>query len=93
MRPNDTYDHFASEFDYPIDRDDVIDATGETAIAAPTGDPESIADVLGRAEQSTYDSPQALYETFLACLGEQHIGRKFYDDRGANFDIGDCGAI
>jgi hypothetical protein len=93
MRPTDTYDHFESTFEYPIDRDDVIDATGETYIPAPTGDSESIADVLGRSEQSTYDSPQALYETFLACLGEQYIGRKFYDDRGSNFGIGGGGAI
>ncbi|MDY6819897.1 MAG: hypothetical protein SVG88_14650 [Halobacteriales archaeon] len=84
MRPNDAYEHFETEFSYPITRTDVINATDDTTIHAPTGTSDSIGDVIARTETTTFRSPQELYETFLANLGEQYIGRKFYDDRSCN---------
>lgn len=82
MRPNDAYDRFESEFSYPIARDEIIDAIGDTTVQAPMGTPESVAEVLERTETPTFDSPQELRETFLANLCDQYVGRKFYDDRG-----------
>ncbi|MFB6219615.1 MAG: hypothetical protein ABEH77_10670 [Halobacteriaceae archaeon] len=89
MRPNDTYDHFEAEFSYPIDREDVIEAVGETALTPPRGAPESIGEVLGRAEATTFHCPRELFETLTAHLGEQYVGRKFYDDRGPNVGLAD----
>ncbi len=86
MNTTDTYDPFATAFDYPIDRNEVIEAAGDTDIEAPTGAPDSVATVLERTETRTFRSPQELHETILCNLGEQYIGRKNYDDRGTNFD-------
>ncbi|MFB6299100.1 MAG: hypothetical protein ABEH65_02450 [Halobacteriales archaeon] len=87
MRPNDAYEHFETEFSYPITRTDVIAATDDTVIQAPTGTSDSLGDVIARTETTTFHSPQELYETFLAHLGEQYIGRKHYDDRSCNIRI------
>jgi hypothetical protein len=86
MNTTDTYDPFATAFEYPIDRDEVIETAGDTDIEAPTGTPDSIATVLERTETRTFRSPRELHETILCNLGEQYIGRKNYDDRGTNFD-------
>jgi len=85
MKTTDTYDPFATTFEYPIGREEIIDTAGDTDIEAPTGAPDSVATVLGRAETRTFQSPRELHETILATLGEQYIGRKHYDDRGTNF--------
>jgi hypothetical protein len=86
MNTTDTYDPFATAFDYPIDRDEIIDTAGDTDIEAPTGAPDSVAAVLERTETRTFRSPRELHETILCNLGEQYIGRKNYDDRGTNFE-------
>jgi len=86
MNTTDTYDPFATAFEYPIDRNEVIETAGDTDIEAPTGTPDSIATVLERTETRTFRSPRELHETILCNLGEQYIGRKNYDDRGTNFD-------
>jgi hypothetical protein len=84
MQPNDAYDRFESEFDYPIDRERIIETAGDTEIRAPTGRSTSIGDILERADTRTFESPRELHETLLTHLGDQYIGRKFYDDRGTN---------
>jgi hypothetical protein len=86
MHPNDAYDRFESEFDYPIDRERIIEAAGDTELQAPTGSPESVREVLQRADTRTFRTARELHETLLGHLGEQYIGRKFYDDRGTNVE-------
>mgnify|MGYP000197526803 CR=1 FL=1 len=86
MKPTDTYDRFATKFSYPIDTDEIIEAAGDTDIQAPTGTPDTIANVLGRTDARTFESPRELHESILANLGEQYVGRKNYDDRGTSFD-------
>lgn len=93
MRPNDAYAHFETEFSYPISRDKIIEAAGDTTVDAPGGPAESVADVLGRADIPTFHSPQDLHETFLANLSDRYVGRKFYDDRGRNFGPNDTMTI
>jgi hypothetical protein len=88
MNPTDTYDRFATTFDYPIDTEEIIEAAGDTDITAPTGTPDTIATVLERTEARTFRSPRELHETILGNLGGQYIGRKRYDDRGTNFTRG-----
>ena len=84
MHPTETYDGFATNFSYPIDREEVIDAAGDTDIRAPTGTSDTVANVLERAETRTFGSARELHETIMANLGEEYIGRKNYDDRGTN---------
>ena len=93
MRPNDAYDRFATEFSYPITREEIIATAGDTTVQSPTGTSESIAEVLDRTGTRTFSSPRDLHETFLANLGEQYIGRKFYDDRGTPIGTGDAMTI
>lgn len=82
MRPIDAYDRFETEFSYPITRDEIISAIGDTTVQAPTGSAESVAEVLERSDTPTFRSSQELRETFYANLCDQYVGRKFYDDRG-----------
>jgi hypothetical protein len=89
MRPNDAYEHFATTFEYPIERDQVIETTGETRIESPTGDHETIGAVLERSDYERFESPRDLYQSFLTHLSDAHIGRKFYDDRGTSFGPGE----
>jgi hypothetical protein len=89
MRPNEAYDHFATTFDYPIERTQVIETTGETRIESPTGEDETIEEVLARSDWDRFETPRELYQSFLTHLSDAHIGRKFYDDRGTNFDHGE----
>jgi len=84
MRHSDAYDEFERAYSYPIDRQTVIETMGEQTIESPNGGGKTIAEIMDHAESETYDSPRALYEEFLSCLGDQYIGRKFYDDRGDN---------
>ncbi|MFB6173874.1 MAG: DUF5789 family protein [Halobacteriales archaeon] len=84
MRPNDAYDRFASTFEYPVSHEEIIEAVGETAVRSPNGTDETIGDILARSERSEFRSAQDLHETFLSTLGEEYIGRKYYDDRGCN---------
>lgn len=86
MDPTDTYDAFATSFNYPIDRDEIIERAGDTDIEAPTGSPDSIATILERTDTRTFRSARELHEAILGNLGEQYIGRKGYDDRGTSFD-------
>jgi len=93
MHPTDTYDSFATEFSYPIGREEIIESAGDAEITAPTGTSESVGDVLDRVETRTFRSARELHETILSNLGEQYIGRKFYDDRGTNVGASDSRTI
>ena len=87
MRLSETRDQFTSEFRFPVEHDAVIDAVGDIELDAPYGEPESIADVLSRDDQPTYESADELYDALLTYVGDAYIGRKFYDDRGSNTEI------
>ncbi|MFB6219152.1 MAG: hypothetical protein ABEH77_08280 [Halobacteriaceae archaeon] len=84
MRLAEARDRFVSEFSFPVEREVVLDRLGEVDIDAPAGEPDSVADVLGRTDQETFRSADELYDTILTYVGDQYIGRKYYDDRGMN---------
>jgi len=86
MRPTDAHDQFETELSYPVDRQTVIETVGDRSVESPDGGEESVASILERTEETTFYSSQDLFETFRANLGDQHIGEKFYDDRGPNID-------
>jgi hypothetical protein len=87
MRLAETRDRFISELTFPVQRKTVIERLGHVEIDPPTGEPETVADVLGRTETRLFRSPDELYDALVAFLGDQYVGRKYYDDRGSNVGI------
>lgn len=71
------------ELTYPIDRKAVIEQIGAVEVAAPDQeDTETIATILDSLGPETYDSADELYKTIIGNVSDEHIGRKYYDDRG-----------
>ena len=87
MRLAETRNLFARTLTFPVDREAVLDAVGGTELDAPYGDPETIREVIGRTDEPDFDSADELFDTVLANVGDQYIGRKHYDDRGAQGGI------
>lgn len=82
MRLSETRDLFASRFEFPVDREEVMEQVGDIEIDAPTGEAERIGTILDRTEQGTYGSSEELQDLVITYVGDQYIGRKFYDERG-----------
>jgi len=83
LRPSETRELFARKCSFPIDRDAVVEAVGNVAIASPNGDGTDIEAVLSRSDEAEYASVGELHDTVMANLGDDHIGRKHYDDRSS----------
>ena len=87
MRLSDTRDRFIGELTFPAQRATVIERLGDVPLDPPTGEPETIGEVLERSETRVFRSPDELYDTLVTFVGDQYVGRKFYDDRGGNTGI------
>jgi len=87
MRLSNARDRFVSEFTFPIKREQVLDTLGDVEIDGPTDDPETVSEVLGRADVESFDSAEELYDTLIGLMGSEYVGRRFYDDRGSNTAI------
>jgi hypothetical protein len=74
------------EFTYPIDQSSVVAALGDVSLEAPTGQTETIQAVLDRSDVTRFESTDQLFETVLGNVGDEFVGRKFYDDRGHTRD-------
>ena len=83
MRLSETRDLFVSRFEFPVDRNEVIERVGDIEIDAPTGEAERIGTIIDRSEQNTFASSEELQDLIITFVGDQYIGRKFYDDRGS----------
>lgn len=80
-----------TEFSYPVDIATVIERMGAVEIESQDGaDPETIRSILQPLGTDSFDSATMLYETIYGNVSDDHIGRKFYDDRGGNL-TGDDG--
>jgi hypothetical protein len=86
MRLPKTRDLFSRELTFPVSQTDVVDQVGDVELDAMYGDPETIGEVLSRSGTSEYESVDELYDSLVTFLGDQYIGRKYYDDRGTNPD-------
>jgi hypothetical protein len=87
MRLSETRDRFVSELTFPVQRTTVIDRLGDLEIDPPTGEPETIGEVLDRTDAAAFRSPDELYDALVTFVGDQYVGRKFYDDRGSNMGM------
>lgn len=65
---------------YPLTTTDLLDELGETEIDLAQGS-ESIAAVLERFGEQTFETPQEVRHTLQAGVCERAIGRKGYSDR------------
>lgn len=77
---------FADRLEFPIDGGTVVEAVGDETIESPDKQPQSVADVLGTVPEQQFGSVDELYTTFLGCLDDRYVGRKYYDDRGTDTD-------
>ena len=85
MRLSELHEFLEREFEYPIDHASVIERIGTIRIAAPEErSAETVSKIIDPLDQQTYDSADELFETIIGNLGDEYIGRKFYDDRGGN---------
>lgn len=81
----DLPDVLRRQIDYPTDPETVRSRIGGTEIEAPDhADSLTIGELLAHVEGDSYDSPEDLYSSIVASLPDAYIGRKYYDDRGAN---------
>ena len=87
MRLSETRDLFISELAFPVERQSVIDQLGDNQIDPPTGEAETIGEIIERSDADSFRTPDELYDTLVSFVGEQYVGRKFYDDRGPNTAI------
>ncbi|WP_136589100.1 DUF5789 family protein [Salinigranum halophilum] len=87
MRLAETRNAFARQLTFPTDRETVLAEVGDQPLEAPYGDPETIRTVLERTDEASFNSADELFDTVLANVGDQYIGRKHYDDRGAQGGI------
>ncbi|GAA0527368.1 hypothetical protein SAMN04488066_11431 [Halorubrum aquaticum] len=71
------------ELTYPIESETVVDRMGTVRIEGPNGDgDQTIASILEPIGTTSFDSADGLFATIYGNLSDDHIGRKYYDDRG-----------
>lgn len=85
MKINDLPEWVETEFEFPLTRAVIIDRAGDLEIDAPDrSDSETLATLLERSGDESYESSNDLLDTIRGNLSDEYIGRKFYDDRGNN---------
>ena len=73
------------EYTYPVDLDTVVERAGEVRIGDEAAEEqETIGSALGSLGSDTFDSADELFKTIYGNVGDDFIGRKYYDDRGGN---------
>lgn len=85
MKINQLPAFLEDEFEYPIDQDAVIERIGAMEIGGSDAQQtETVSAVISDVGQETYGSADELFQTIIGNVGDEYIGRKFYDDRGGN---------
>ncbi|AKU08438.1 MULTISPECIES: DUF5789 family protein [Haloferax] len=85
MDIRDLQSHLETAFEYPVATDRVLERVGDIEVTAPNvDDAETVEAILDPLGAETYESAADLYNTILGSVSDDYIGRKFYDDRGAD---------
>ncbi|MCO8265351.1 hypothetical protein ACOZ4B_07220 [Haloferax prahovense] len=85
MDIRDLQSHLETSFEYPVTTERVLDRAGDIEVTAPNvDDAETVETILAPLGTETYESAADLYNTILGSVSDDYIGRKFYDDRGAD---------
>lgn len=82
--PSDARDVIDRKCTFPAEHDEVVEALDGEHIRSPHGEPVPMATVIAVGEDDRYESADDLHSVVLANLGEEHVGRKEYDDRAPN---------
>ncbi|AWB26365.1 DUF5789 family protein [Halococcoides cellulosivorans] len=82
MELTEIHTHLTDNCDFPVDRAGLIAAVGDREVTAADGGSTRLADALQATDEPQYGSATEAHEAILANLGDAHVGRKFYDDRG-----------
>ncbi len=78
-------DYLEEELSYSIGQSAVLEQIGSVMIDAPDAqETETVSTIIGPLGDQTYDCAAELFETIIGNVSDDYIGRKFYDDRGAN---------
>lgn len=84
MNINELPRYLESQFEYPVNRADVINQIGDMPLDGPNERCDDIRAILGRLEEDKYRTPEELFLTILGTVSDRYVGRKYYDDRGTN---------
>ena len=91
MNPKQLHDELKDEFEYPVDHATVLTQIGDVTVDAPDdSDSETINEILASDNDKIFETADDLVDSIYGNLDDGYIGRKYYDDRGANIDEGDC---
>ncbi|PSP94587.1 DUF2795 domain-containing protein [Halobacteriales archaeon QS_4_62_28] len=80
MRLFDNATEMFTTQEYPATTTDLIDSHGHLTLELPNGS-ETIADVLGRMTEETYDNAEEARLATYSAVSQKAIGRKGYSDR------------
>ncbi|THE63423.1 DUF2795 domain-containing protein [Salinadaptatus halalkaliphilus] len=68
------------DHEYPATTEELIEAHGDRTLELPNGS-ETVADVLGRLEAETFDSPEDARLAVYSAVSNKAVGRVGYSDR------------
>ncbi|QFU84372.1 DUF5789 family protein [Natronorubrum aibiense] len=87
MNPQQLHDELKDEFEYPVDHATVLAQIGGATVDAPDDiDSETVDEILASDNDKIYETAEDLVDSIYGNLDDSYIGRKYYDDRGANID-------
>ncbi len=84
MRLSEVKEYIDRQVETPIDHDTAVDKLNGRRIDCPSGKGKRVSDALSMDETRTYETTDEIYESVMCYLGDEYIGRKFYDDRSPN---------
>lgn len=92
MNSRQLHEDLKDEFEYPVDHATVLTQIGGTTVDAPdNNDSETVDEILVSDDDEIYETANDLFDSIYGNLDDNYIGRKYYDDRGANIDNSDYG--
>lgn len=84
MRLSEIKEYIDSEVEPPIEHDTAVEKLNGGKIECPSGDGECITEALMMDETRRYETSTEIYESVMCYLGDEYVGRKYYDDRSPN---------
>ena len=79
MRLNGTGE-LTDDLEYPATSEELIETHGDLSIELQNGT-ETLAEVLGRLGDETFDRPEDVRAALLTGVSHKAIGRRYYSDR------------
>ena len=84
MRLSEVKEYIDNRVETPIEHDLAVEQLNGSEIDCPSGEGNGITDALEMDETRTYETSTEIHESVMCYLGDEYVGRKFYDDRSPN---------